>query len=231
MRAPARAVIGVCEPSKHTAWDPPVLNDTCAGLNGQAGSERAQRHGDMNCLRRRPRRVRLASRPRVFPEPNSTRTAKLTFGAIKGRRSASVGGVAVCRSAGLAAPAERCVLDFGQGAGAEGGVNAGIGRLAVAGGALQGHSAAALDQRLHGFRRQFLAVAGARGAGDGFVHQGAAQVVGASLEGDSDARRSHLYPGSLDIGDFRVQGQPGHRVDQHGLAIVRSLEPRAIVAV
>ena len=51
----------------------------------------------------------------------------------------------------------------------------------VGGGALAGFAGGAFDHRDHALGRSFLAVAGAGGAGDAFVHQGAAQVVAAGV--------------------------------------------------
>ena len=89
----------------------------------------------------------------------------------------------------------------------------------------------ATDQRLHRLRREFLAVLGAGGARDAFVHQRAAHVVGTGVEAHRRSLRSHLHPGRLDVGDQRVQRQAGHGVHQDRLAQGWSLarQPRRYI--
>ena len=71
---------------------------------------------------------------------------------------------------------------------------------------------------LQHLRALFLAVIGAGGAGNGFVHQRATEVVNAGIETGLDTDFPHLHPGALNIVDLRVQRQPRHRVHQQRLA-------------
>ena len=57
------------------------------------------------------------------------------------------------------------------------------------------------------------AVLGAGHPGDGLLHQGAADVVGAGAEHRPGAVDAELHPGRLDVVDPAVQHDPRHRVD------------------
>ena len=75
--------------------------------------------------------------------------------------------------------------------------------------------------------RGAVAMFGAGGAGDAFVHQRPAQIVGAGLQACRHPIRPHLHPGDLDIGDQRMQHQARDRVHQHRLAEGRPLAGEA----
>ena len=71
-------------------------------------------------------------------------------------------------------------------------------------------------------RRKFLTVLGAGGAGDAFIHQRAAEIVGAGIEAGGGAIRPHLDPGCLNVGDQRVQRQAADGMHQHRFAECRA---------
>ena len=84
------------------------------------------------------------------------------------------------------------------------------------------------DQRIHLLGRKLLTVLGARRPRDAFVHQGAAEIVGAGIEAGGCRVRSKLDPGDLDVGDQRMQCEPRHRMHQDRLALRRSLAGAAL---
>src|SRR4029079_11850539 len=67
--------------------------------------------------------------------------------------------------------------------------------------------AKALYERVHAFGRQFLAVLVARSTRNAFVHERAAQIVGACVEASGRALGPELDPGGLDIFDQGMQRQ------------------------
>ena len=109
-----------------------------------------------------------------------------------------------------------CIDDWGQRDGVKGRFDLAGGRLAIGCRALPGNSARRPDQRFHILRRHFLAVVGAGGTGNTFIHQGSAQIVDAGIQTCRRPFWPQLGPGSLDAVDQRVQCQARDRMHQHG---------------
>src|SRR6266851_9150008 len=82
------------------------------------------------------------------------------------------------------------------------------------------------DEGLHHLGRKFLAVGGPDGPGDVLVHEGAAEVVAARVQGELRAGHAHLHPGHLDVGDPRMQGEAGD-----GMDLQRLLERRPLAGL
>ena len=60
------------------------------------------------------------------------------------------------------------------------------------------------------------------GTGNGFVHQGATEVVGPGFQAYRGALCAHLDPRDLDVPNQGMQHEASHRVHEYGLAESRS---------
>ena len=77
------------------------------------------------------------------------------------------------------------------------------------------------DEPVHLCRSEFLSVTGAGRAGDGFVHERAAQIVGAGRKTIRGAGFAEFHPRSLDIRNQRMQDQPRDGMHEQGFAVGR----------
>ena len=71
---------------------------------------------------------------------------------------------------------------------------------------------------MHVGHGHFLAVHGARGPADAFVHQCAAEIVGADAQRLAQPSVSHLDPRSLDVEEIRIQRETSDRMHQQRFA-------------
>src|SRR5262245_21571620 len=84
--------------------------------------------------------------------------------------------------------------------------------------ALARHATKGTNDALHLGRRHLLSMRSTGRSRDRLVHQRAAEIVGSAAQTGLHALAAHLYPGGLNVGDERIEGEPRNRVHQHRLA-------------
>lgn len=83
--------------------------------------------------------------------------------------------------------------------------------------------------QLHRCQAAAKSVSQTCGAGDGFIHDGAAHVVAAGAQQGGRPLGAHLHPGRLDVFQGAAKCQPRHRMHQEAL-VKRGASPRSAYA-